>query len=31
MMGKSAGMAEITAENKTLRKRITFMRWEFRA
>ena len=31
MIGNSAGMAEMTAENSTFRKRITFMRWELRA
>ena len=29
--GKSAGMTEITTENKTFRKRITFIRFELRA
>ena len=29
--GRSAGITEITREKSTLRKRITFMRWELRA
>ena len=31
MIGNSAGIAEITPEKRTFRKRTIFMRWELRA